>query len=184
MTAERQAYFYNLFPEIHQIQNQVLKEKVLCIWDNVLDESTWEQVEDVPKNPLSAGPNDTLLRHTQSVVKQCIAVANVVTAVYQQPVDMDTLIACAILHDVCKLREYDQGGISEFGRMIQHGVYSAAKGFEFNLPLHMCHILLTHTKKCSVAPKCIEGIILQYIDYPDSDITYFLAGNPMHIDKK
>lgn len=184
MTEERKAYFCALFPEILQIQNGGLREKVLQIWDSVLDESTWERVEDVPKNPVTAGPDDTLLRHTRSVVRQCIAVADVVAEVYRQPVDMDRLIACAVLHDVCKLREYDQTGISGFGRMMQHGVYSAVKGFEFDLPLEMCHILLTHTKKCSVAPKCIEGIILQYVDYLDSDISYFLAGRPMHIDKK
>ena len=97
---------------------------------------------------------------------------------------MDLLIAAAILHDVCKLMEYDHSGVSEFGRMMQHGVYSAVKGFEFGLPLKMCHVLLSHTKKCSVAPQTVEGLILHYVDYLDSDITRMFAGKPLLLEKK
>ncbi len=184
MTDEKRLYFLGLFPEIERIQDADLREKVLLIWDDVLAESIWDKVEEVPKNPLFAGPNDTLLRHTQSVIRQCIAVAEVVQAVYKRQVRMDILIACAVLHDVCKLREYDRSGVSEFGSLMQHGVYSAVKGFEFGLPLDMCHILLTHTKKCSVAPRCIEGVILHYVDYLDSDITRMFAGKPLLLEKR
>ena len=184
MTEDRKAYFRGLFPEVDLISDNELREKVLLIWDNVLEESVWDKVEDVPKNPLFAGPDDTLLRHTQSVTKQCIAVAKTVKEVYEYEIDMDILTACAILHDVCKLREYDHTGISEFGQLMQHGVYSTVKGFEFGLPLKMCHILLTHTKKCSVAPRYIEGVILHYVDYLDSDITRMFAGKPLLLEKR
>lgn len=184
MTQERRDYFTGLFPEILQIRDKTLQEKVLAIWDNVLNESIWERIEDVPKNPLFAGPDDTLLRHTQSVIKQSIAVAEIVSAVYGRKVDMDLLIAAAVLHDVCKLREYDRNGLSEFGRMMQHGVYSAVKGFEFGLPLKMCHILLTHTKKSTVVPQTVEGVILHYVDYLDSDITRMFAGKPLLLEKR
>ena len=64
---EKREYFIGLFPEVLQIADEKLREKVLAIWEDVLSESVWERVEEVPKNPLFAGPDDTLLRHTQSV---------------------------------------------------------------------------------------------------------------------
>ncbi len=184
MEAERRAYLLGLFPEVERIVDRELAEKVLAIWSNVLDESEWERIEDVPKNPVFASESDTLLRHTQSVIRMAMAVAQVVTDVYGRAVDMDLLIASAVLHDVCKLREYSKDGISEFGKLMQHGVYSAVKGFEFGLPLKMNHILLTHTKKSTVPPQTVEGLILHYVDYMDSDITRMFAGKPLLVQSK
>ena len=184
MDRERREYLLGIFPEIEQIGDGELAEKVLAIWSNVLDESEWERVEDVPKNPLFASASDTLLRHTQSVVQMAMAVAGVVADVYGRAVDMDVLIAAAVLHDVCKLREYGAEGLTEFGKMMQHGVYSVVKGFEFGLSLKMNHILLTHTKKSTVPPQTVEGLILHYVDYLDSDITRMFAGKPLLLEQK
>ena len=184
MDENRRIYLLGLFPEIREIENADLAEKVLAIWSNVLDESEWERIEDVPKNPLYASESDTLLRHTQAVIRMAMAVAKVVSGVYGRKIDMDVLIASAILHDVCKLREYGADGLSEFGKMMQHGVYSVVKGFEFGLPLEMNHILMTHTKKSTVAPQTVEGLILHYVDYLDSDITRLFAGKPLLLQQK
>jgi hypothetical protein len=184
MDQQRRDYLLSLFPEIEKINDTELAEKVLEIWSNVLDESPWERVEDVPKNPLYASESDTLLRHTQSVIRMAMAVAAVVSEVYERDVDMDILIAASVLHDVCKLREYDKNGLSEFGKLMQHGVYSAVKGFEFGMSLKMNHILLTHTKKSTVMPQTIEGLILHYVDYLDSDITRMFAGKTLLLGQK
>lgn len=184
MNHERRAYLLGFFPEIEKIGDKELAEKVLAIWSDVLDESEWERIEDVPKNPLYASDSDTLLRHTQSVIRMAMAVAQIVVDMYGREVDMDVLIAAAVLHDVCKLREYSKDGLSKFGKLMQHGVYSAVKGFEFGLSLEMNHILLTHTKKSTVAPQTVEGVILHYVDYLDSDITRMFAGKPLLLQEK
>jgi len=169
-------------PEIANIKDKLLREAVIQIWLEVWQESVWDSLYDAPKNPVDAGKDDRLIDHTNSVTLGCIEFAKTIKEVYGILVDMDHLRVISLLHDVSKLLEYDKNGQTDFGRLIQHGVYGAFKAWEKALPSEVIHSIISHTKKSAVIPSTLEGIILHYIDFADSDVLQYRAGKKLFLD--
>lgn len=172
-----------LLPELGAIGDPSLADAVVEIWAEVWRTSQWEQLSDVPKNPkrLDRRP---LIPHVRSVTQMAIAAGRIIQEQHGIAVDMDLLIAGALLHDVSKLAEYEPhmesaGRSSKTGELIQHGVLAASQILQRGLPLELTHLVLSHTDASKVLPKTIEAVILHYVDYADSDVLLLDAGQPL-----
>ncbi|WP_165970580.1 HD domain-containing protein [Actinomadura sp. 6K520] len=173
------------FPELRDVADDTLRETVVEIWQEVLNESGWQSVGDVPKHPYKVPASVKLVEHTRSTTQMAVAVAEVVERVQGIPFDRDLLIAAANLHDVSKLLEFEPsekgGRASRFGHLIQHGFYGAHKMWNKGLPLEMVHNVIVHTATSKYVPQTWEAVIVHYVDMLDSSALNLLHGVPATI---
>jgi putative nucleotidyltransferase with HDIG domain len=176
-------YVRGLFPELEQIADRGLADAVVEIWAETWKASAWERIEDVPKNPETVHLRHTLVPHTRAVTVQGIAMAKAMEEFHGIPVNLDWVIAGCNLHDVSKLMEYEPRGDgfvkSEFGELVQHGMYGVHKAIEHGLPVELAHIISSHTTQSRLPPKSVESIIVHYADYADSDVLMQEAGRKL-----
>ena len=113
-----------LWPELEWINDEDLREKTAHTWELALERSVLT-VEDLKRIPftLLCGPDlkVTFMDHKSSVVHIAKDAGNTINSMYhgELPVNMDVVIAGAILADVAKLLEYI---LDENGKAIQ-GTY-------------------------------------------------------------
>lgn len=169
------------FPELRDIADRALRDAVAEIWLEVLAESGWDALSDVPKHPYKVPSSVKLVEHTRSTTQMAVAVAEVAERIQGIPFDRDLLIAAANLHDVSKLVEFEpsaEGGrASRFGRLVQHGVYGAHKMWTKGLPLEMVHNVIVHTETSRYQPQTWEAVIVHAVDALDSRALDLLHGN-------
>jgi putative nucleotidyltransferase with HDIG domain len=188
-SAEDVAYVSSLLPEIDLITDGELRADVAAIWIECWHESSWERIEDAPKNPGLSRSDRPLYEHVRAVTQEAIAAADVVEARHGVVADRDTLLAAALLHDVSKLVEYrldesGDAGSSPFGKLVQHAVYAAHKAIEKGLPDEIVHAIVSHTRRSRVPPRTLEALILHYVDYLDTDVLLLAAGQQLDLHKR
>ena len=108
-----------LWPELDWIQNQDLREKVAKTWSLALERSELDagDLEQIPFTLLVPDLNVTFMAHKRAVVHIAKQAGEKVEEFFGNdlPVNMDVLIAGAILADVGKLLEY----VKKDGRAVQ-----------------------------------------------------------------
>ena len=162
-----------LWPEIEWIQDKVLAEKVTDVWALALEQSTLqpEDLERIPFTLLAPGGAVSFMAHKRSVVHICKSAGETMKTFYGNalPIDMDTLIAGAILIDVGKLLEYDlkegQAILSATGRYLRHPFTGVALARQFDLPDPVCHMIATHAKEGNLGRRSVEAIIAHHADF-------------------
>ena len=157
--------FAGYFPEFNQITSEELRSKVVRIWQRAAKESDWERIGDIPFSPDYPAQPNTFLQHVKLVTAYSYAVARKNNELEEVKVDLDTVIAGALLHDVCKLVEYSaKGGRTPWGRHVTHGIYGIALCKEEHVPLEIIHVIASHTAKLSMNNKSREAIIVTKCD--------------------
>ena len=86
-----------LLPEIDQIGDATLRDKVVHVWETALERSTFTDLGIIPFTLLIEDLDDTLVEHTGRVTRTVASVAQA-----RGDLDMDTVLAGALLHDVGK----------------------------------------------------------------------------------
>jgi 3'-5' exoribonuclease len=135
-----------------------------------------------------------LLEHTASVVKLCKAIA----AHYRGAVDVDVLLASAVLHDVGKIFEltWDHGfDYSDEGRLLGHITQGAMfveeqigqiPDFPPRLRMELLHNILSHHGQYEWGsprrPKTVEALILHAAENLDGKVNLFLKLVKQHPD--
>lgn len=169
-------------PELELIKNESYRKAVIDIWEETFLASKWDSIESVPKSGDVTEYSN--LQHTRSVTLQAIHCANVISSIHNIQVDLDVLITASLLHDVSKFFEYDEENKkTEYGKLMQHGVYTVHKAIEHNLPLEIQHLIVTHTGLSKIMPQTIEALILHYADYLDSDVLLHVLNKPLFLKK-
>jgi putative nucleotidyltransferase with HDIG domain len=159
-----------LIPEINEIQDAELREKVKQVWEYAIREGGWEgfDLNKIPFTLLIPTQRD-LITHTRMVTKMAMAVGRT-----RGDVDMDLLTAGAILHDVGKLLEFKHDGEkvikSEYGTHIRHPVSGAMLAEKFNLPWQIAHIIAAHSKEGEFIKRIPEAVIVNHCDFTDFHI--------------
>lgn len=157
--------FAGYFPEFNQIVSEELRGKVIRIWQRAAKESNWGRIEDVPFSPDYPAEPNTFLQHVKLVTAYSYAIALKNNELEGTKVDLDTVIAGALLHDVCKLVEYSsKGGRTLWGQHVTHGIYGIVLCREEHVPLEIIHVIASHTAKLSMNNKSREAIIIAKCD--------------------
>jgi putative nucleotidyltransferase with HDIG domain len=153
------------------------------IWAKTWEMSSWEEIEDIPANPLT--PHAAFINHVRFVVESCVQLAKLRESIHGDRVNMDFLIIAAVLHDVSKLLEYEERDgkevLSRTGELYPHGFHGARMAFDAGLPEEIVHIIVTHAPTSNEIPKRPEGLILGYVDLLDADMNRFQVGCHMWI---
>src|SRR3974377_2540753 len=107
------AVVQKLWPELEWIKDAELREKVTKTWELALQRSplTADDLNHIPFTLLVPNCPTTFMDHKRCVVHIARKAAESMTEFMGRalPIDMDTVIAGAVLADVGKLLEYESG---------------------------------------------------------------------------
>jgi putative nucleotidyltransferase with HDIG domain len=165
----------NLWPELMWIQDIDLREKTAKTWEVALEKSALS-VEDLQKIPftLLAGPDlkVSFMSHKRCVVHIARDAGNKMNEFFKDdlPVNMDVLIAGAILADVGKLLEYelDKEGRSiqgKYGKYLRHPFSGVSLAEQCGVPAEVCHIIAAHAGEGNMIKRTVEAYIVHHADF-------------------
>ncbi len=163
-----------LFPEIHTIGDAALREKVLAVMADALARGGWS-VQDLASMPFTLLiPNCKVsyLTHVRAVTQVATETAKVLQALYGEhlTLNMDRLVAGALLHDVGKLLEFrrDESGAfvkSAGGKLLRHPFSGAGLAMAHGLPEEVVHIIAVHAKEGEGGYRSPEAIVVHHADF-------------------
>jgi putative nucleotidyltransferase with HDIG domain len=165
----------NLWPELVWIKNEDLREKTAKTWELALEKSVLTP-EDLNKIPftLLAGPDlkVSFMAHKRCVVHVAKASAEKMNDFFgcELPVNMDVLLAGAILADVGKLLEYelDKDGKSiqgKYGKYLRHPFSGVSLAEQCGVPAEVCHVIAAHAGEGDMIKRTVEAYIVHHADF-------------------
>ncbi len=164
-----------LWPELAWIEDDELREKTTRTWELALERSvlTAEDLRRIPFT-LKAGSdlNVSFMAHKQAVVHVAKASALKMKEFFKDnlPLNMDVVIAGAILADVGKLLEYelDESGNSmqgPYGKYVRHPFSGVSLAEECDIPAQVCHIIAAHAAEGDLVKRTTEAYIVHHADF-------------------
>jgi len=162
-----------LWPELEWIADPDLREKTAQTWTLALSKSilTSQDLEQIPFTLLVPGISVTFMTHKRAVVHLAkLAGEEIINSFGSDlPVNMDVLIAGAILADVGKLLEYDRqdGKIVQghYGKYIRHPFSGVSLAEQCGLPPEVCHIIAAHANEGDIVKRSVEAYIVHHCDF-------------------
>lgn len=154
-----------VFPELAAIEDPALREGVRAVWTTAYAETGADpSLPWLPPDHRGEYPGDvTLVGHLRDVTAVAIEVADALTE-RGYAVDLDLVIAGALVHDVSKPYEFDDGAVSETGRLVPHPHYGVHLTAEAGLPVAIQHVVLSHSGRGAVEPATLEAEIVARAD--------------------
>lgn len=164
-----------LWPELEWIQDKNLREQTAKTWELALERSvlTPDDLNRIPFT-LLCGPDlkVTFMDHKRSVVHIARDAGNKINEMYhgELPVDMDVVIAGAILADVGKLLEYvldDNGKAVQgtYGKYLRHPFSGVLLAEACGVPASVCHIIAAHAGEGNMVKRTTEAYIVHHADF-------------------
>lgn len=162
-----------LWPEIDWITDESLRKKVLDCWIYAIENSslTVEDLETIPFSLLIKNCNITFMNHKRTCVQLAVDIAKTMMKNFggSIQIDMNVLIAGAILIDVGKLFEYNKVegklSVSQVGKIVRHPFIGTAIAARFDLPGEVQHIIATHSNEGDLGKRTVESIIVHHADF-------------------
>jgi len=162
-----------IWPEIEWIQDGALREKVTDAWVYAIENSvlTPEDLEKIPFSLLIKDCQVSFMNHKRTCVQLAVDIARRMQENFSDEIhiDMDILIAGAILIDVGKLLEYEivDGKLttSSAGKIVRHPFSGVAIADRFGLPPEVQHIIATHSREGDLDQRTVESIIVHHADF-------------------
>jgi len=165
----------NLWPELEWIKNPELREKTAKTWELALERSVLKP-EDLERIPftLLCGPDlkVSFMAHKRCVVHVAKESGDKMNQFFgtNLPVNMDVLIAGAILADVGKLLEYelDKNGNAiqgKYGQYLRHPFSGVSLAEECGVPPEVCHIIAAHAHEGDLVTRTTEAYIVHHADF-------------------
>ena len=164
-----------LWPELAWIKDKDLREATTKTWELALERSVLS-AEDLQRIPftLLAGPDlkVSFMAHKRCVVHvaQESALKMIDFFGEELPIDMDVVIAGAILADVGKLVEYelDEEGNSfqgTYGKYLRHPFSGVSLAESCGVPPAVCHIIAAHAGEGNLIKRSTEAYIVHHADF-------------------
>jgi putative nucleotidyltransferase with HDIG domain len=163
-----------LWPEIEWIESLDLREQVTQTWIKALERSPLraEDLKEIPFTLLVPNCPITFMEHKRCVVHIARESAKAMQAFMGRalPIDLDAVIAGAILADVGKLLEYELGPDgksrqSERGEALRHPFTGVALALECGVPDSVCHIIAAHAAEGDLVKRTTEAFIVHHADF-------------------
>jgi len=169
----------SLFPDLAKIQDSELRKKVVEIWTEAWRDGNYDKLEDIgfweSWRHLYTWSN---LDHTNQVTACAIGIAKVAQEMMGMEINLDWLIAGAILHDVDKAVMCDgkTKELTSIGKLLPHTAYSVYLALKHGLPIQIVHMIGTHTAFSVKRQITAEALILHMADYSIADLRNIKEG--------
>ena len=164
---------HRLWPELDWIQDPELREKTRRTWIRAFELSPLkpEDLNRIPFTLLVPNCPTTFMEHKRCVVHIARKSAESMREFMGNAlkIDMDTVIAGAILADVGKLLEYENVNgktvQSQRGEMLRHPFTGVALAMECGVPDAVCHIIAAHAAEGDLVKRTTEALIVHHADF-------------------
>ncbi len=164
-----------LWPELEWISDIDLREKTAHTWEVALERSVLN-TDDLNRIPftLLCGPDlkVTFMDHKRCVVHVAREAGEKMNSFFRDelPVNMDVLIAGAILADVGKMLEYELDAQGEavqgkYGQYLRHPFSGVSLAEECGVPPEVCHIIAAHAHEGDLVKRTTEAYIVHHADF-------------------
>ena len=162
-----------LWPELEWIEDETLRERTRRTWIRAFELSplTPADLHTIPFTLLVKDCPVTFMQHKRCVVVLARKAAETIREFMGDalPIDMDTLIAGAILIDVGKLLEYEKadGRVrqSQRGRYLRHPFSGVGLAMECGVPDAVCHIIAAHSGEGDLGRRSTEATLVHHADF-------------------
>lgn len=162
-----------LWPELDWIQDDELRESTTQTWMTVMERSplTPEDLNQIPFTLLVPDCPATFMEHKRCVVHVARKSAESMQEFLGRglSIDMDTVIAGAILADVGKPLEYEivdgSPRQSARGKALRHPFTGVAVAMECGVPDEVCHIIAAHAAEGDLVTRTTEATIVHHADF-------------------
>lgn len=174
---DRRAQILEELPEISEIADPGLREKVIAAWVLSLGSSSFKSIREIPP---AGNPGVLVLKrgdqtdHIRGVTRLAIQMADFFLANYPEaPVDRDIVVAGGICHDIGKTWEFDPERRRKWeetpGRAgrpsIRHPAYGVHICLSAGLPEEVAHIAGAHSGEGELLVRSLENTIIHYADH-------------------
>ncbi|MGQ9626739.1 MAG: HDIG domain-containing metalloprotein [Anaerolineae bacterium] len=163
-----------LIPEFNLIEDADLREKCIQTWLVAMEEYGWtpQDLLRLPFTLLIDPCPANFIEHMRAVTLTALGAAEAMREIYGDhlPINMDYLLAGALLHDIGKLVEYEfrPDGLaaqSRTGTLLRHpftGMHLAARS---GLPAEVLHMIAVHAAEGDKVKRSIEATIINHADF-------------------
>jgi len=177
-----------LWPELQWIENETLREATLETWIKAFEHSPLvaDDLNEIPFTLLVPDCPATFMEHKRCVVHIARKSAEAMREFLGRalPIDLDTVIAGAILADVGKLLEYEkidgEPRQSARGQALRHPFTGVHLAMSCGVPDEVCHIIATHAAEGDLVKRSTEAYIVHHADF----MSYLPFKNPANLAKK
>lgn len=156
-----------IFPYLEKIKDNTLRKKVEKVMEEAMEHWGEEEIQAIPFT-LLVDTDINLVEHTNTVTELSYHAGKVLKK-RGFDINMDYLVAGALLHDIGKFLEYEKKGDkivqSKAGRMVRHPVSGAGLAMKFNLPMEVVSMIAGHSKEGEFIQRPPEGIIIHHSDF-------------------
>jgi putative nucleotidyltransferase with HDIG domain len=175
-----------LWPELEWIENSQVRLAVEQTWMRALELSPLkpEDLDHIPFTLLVPNCPTTFMEHKRCVVHIARRSAEAMREFMGEAlkIQIDTVIAGAILADVGKLLEYEHGADgktvqSERGELLRHPFTGVALAMESGVPDEVCHIIAAHAAEGDLVKRSTEAYIVHHADF----MAYLPFKNPRNL---
>lgn len=164
-----------LWPELEWISDPDLRAKTARTWETALERSvlTADDLNRIPFT-LLCGPDlkVTFMDHKRCVVHVARDAGLKMNEFFRDelPVNMDILIAGAILADVGKMLEYELDATGKavqgkYGQYLRHPFSGVSLAEECGVPPEVCHIIAAHAHEGDLVKRTTEAYIVHHADF-------------------
>jgi putative nucleotidyltransferase with HDIG domain len=162
-----------LWPELEWIEDASLRAATAKTWEVALSRSplTPADLREIPFTLLVPDLDVTFMEHKRAVVHIARRAAEAMREFFgaKLPIDMDTVIAGAILADVGKVLEYEKVGgesvQSRRGSLLRHPFTGVAVAMECGVPDEVCHVIAAHAGEGDLVRRTTEAYIVHHADF-------------------
>lgn len=164
---------YELWPELEWIKDTGMREKTARTWELALSKSVLsaEDLEKIPFTLLVEDLDVSFMAHKRCVVHLARDCGNQIQSHFgkELPVNMDVLIAGAILADVGKLLEYEKrdGKVVQgnYGKYLRHPFSGVSLAESCDVPPEVCHVIAAHAGEGDQVRRSVEAYIVHHADF-------------------
>lgn len=154
-----------VFPQVKDIRDDGLRAKVIEVWERAMKLAgvgslqSFPYLEEGGHSPQSC-QGITLAEHVRAVVRMSQALAEVLRDENGYSVNLDFVLAGALLHDVGKLflREGQR-------TLLRHPWKSTCLALEAELPEEVVHIIASHSTEGDSVRRSLEAICVYHADW-------------------
>ena len=162
-----------LWPELEWIEDASLREATTRTWAVAMERSPLvpADLNEIPFTLLVKDLDVTFMEHKRAVVHIARRSAEAMREFFgdKLPIDLDTVVAGAILADVGKVLEYEKvdgrAVQSARGQALRHPFTGVAVAMECGVPDAVCHIIAAHAAEGDLVKRSTEAYIVHHADF-------------------
>ncbi len=172
---EIRAGVFKTLPQMMEIQNEELREKVADAWAFSLQINGYKHIEDMPGSgmPEASSLGDQSM-HIRAVGYNAVSLYENLCKAYERDMGLerDMLIACALLHDVGKPYEYNPENRARWAANYKftgapnarHPAYGTYIAITCGLPEEVVHVCACHSPEGRFVTRSAYATLVHYAD--------------------